>query len=186
MADKVAAGASMFYLMRHAEAGAFGVTDEERELTGRGVRQAEAQGRALNEFLIDQTSPAADRLPSLKIIQSSYLRAQQTAELLIQNVSFLDKEPLTVKNISPENSLEDVLEALSKCFIEMPEQHFIVVCHMPVVAMLDGHCRKAAGDKGDSFSTAELRRYRFEDQESYRHLVGGGCDQPVDFLEAHL
>src|SRR5450432_1603117 len=60
----------MLWLLRHAEA-ADGVPDDERPLTERGIRQAEAAGRALQTLGTNIDA----------CLSSPKLRAQQTAQL---------------------------------------------------------------------------------------------------------
>ena len=71
----------MLWLLRHGDA-ADGVTDNERPLTERGVRQAEAAGRALARL--------GTRIDAC--LSSPKLRAQQTAQLAC--------EPLGVEALS--------------------------------------------------------------------------------------
>ncbi|GAA3979048.1 SixA phosphatase family protein [Allohahella marinimesophila] len=169
-----------FLLMRHGQAEAYGITDEERELTSRGARQAERQGKALDAFFRDEPGPA----PSYRVIPSSYLRARETAELVMQQADCVSRDALTIEGITPEDSLQDAIDSLSAVFAKFPDQHFLVVCHMPVVALLDGHCLAGAKRDGRAFATAEIRRYRFPDAETYQHLAAGCAEAPAHFLKA--
>ncbi|MAM89049.1 SixA phosphatase family protein [Allohahella sp. A8] len=169
-----------FLLMRHGQAEAYGITDEERELTSRGARQAERQGRALDAFFRDQAGP----VPAYRIIQSTYLRARETAELVMQQADCVSRDALTIDGITPEDSLQDAIDSLSAVFTKYPNQHFLVVCHMPVVALLDGHCLEGAKTDGRAFATAEIRRYRFPDADTYQHLAAGCAAAPAHFLKA--
>ena len=169
-----------FLLMRHGQAEAYGITDEERQLTSRGARQAGEQGKALDAFFREEEGPT----PSYRIIQSSYLRARETAELVMQQADCVSRDALTIEGLTPEDSLQDAIDSLSEVFTKYPDQHFLVVCHMPVVALLDGHCMAGAKADGRAFSTGEIRRYRFPDPETYQHLAAGCAESPAHFLKA--
>ncbi len=109
------------WLLRHGEAEPTARSDAERRLTERGcqqVRQAavQLQGRPLRTILV-----------------SPYVRAQQTAALVVETLGF--SGPLqTVPWLVPESDLRQVLLQLDG----YPVDELLLVTHQPLVGALGG------------------------------------------------
>jgi phosphohistidine phosphatase len=93
----------VLWLLRHAEAGD-GVPDEERQLTDRGVRQAQAAGRAL--ATLDAHIDVCLTSPKVRALQTAQLACEPLG--LTPNIeSALSGEPFDVRELTA--GLGDVL-----------------------------------------------------------------------------
>ena len=87
------------YLCRHAKAGP-GEPDAERELTGKGRRQAAELGARL----------ASVREPPVVVLSSPLVRARQTAEL----IASATRAPLEIeRRLAPGATVEDLRDAVA-------------------------------------------------------------------------
>lgn len=114
-------------LVRHGEASFNAPTDAQRPLTSRGGRLVEQQAQASNIPWVDFEC----------IWASPYLRAQQTAKLLQQQLA-LKNIPIpieTLKVITPHGEPQEVQEFL----LQQSQQGIILVTHQPLVSGLIGH-----------------------------------------------
>jgi phosphohistidine phosphatase len=106
----------MIWLLRHAEA-ADGTPDDERPLTERGVRQAEAAGRALQQLGVNIDA----------CLSSPKLRALQTAELACAP---LDVEVTTERRLSGEPfDVHDLVAGLGDVLLVGHDPSFTLTVH---------------------------------------------------------
>lgn len=109
------------WLLRHGEAEPRARTDAERNLTEAG--RAEVQRNAAH--LIGQ--------PLQAILVSPYNRAQQTAEVVRQELGFAGALE-TVPWLTPESDLDDAMLYLDR----RSEEGLLLVTHQPFVGALGG------------------------------------------------
>jgi phosphohistidine phosphatase len=109
----------MFYLMRHGHASWEAASDQERPLTHNG-----------SELLKRMISHHAVSLVNInKIICSPYLRTQQTAAIVNQN---LNVEILLEPNITPSSSVKEALTSIEKHWCD----GLLIVTHQPLIGCL--------------------------------------------------
>lgn len=108
------------YVMRHGEAESRAAADNLRELTRRGVAQAEWMA----ENIADLSS--VDR-----IICSPYIRAKQTAALV---ASYTGSGVETCDHITPESDPSAAVDFFYKEKETRPFKSLLIVSHMPFVA----------------------------------------------------
>ncbi len=110
----------MIILLRHGEAGHDAPTDEQRELTERGIR-----------FVRQQATRYAQALQQIdKVICSPYVRTQQTAKLVRETLADLPYE-LDSRWI-PESPIADAITSLEA----NAEQNLLIVTHQPLIGYL--------------------------------------------------
>jgi phosphohistidine phosphatase len=113
------------FVMRHGQAEVIAPTDSLRALTADGVKEAEIAGRWLLE-----NSQTLDC-----VFVSPYLRAQQTADAVIGQLSHVGKRQ-TLSFITPEDSPKTVHDYLDAVSSEQQYQSILLVSHMPLVSYL--------------------------------------------------
>ncbi|WP_442489176.1 phosphohistidine phosphatase SixA [Halomonas litopenaei] len=136
--------ADRLLIMRHGEATP-GFPDEARRLTTRGEDEARAMGR----WLASRDDIDWRRL---KVLASPYVRAQQTAALVLEALPeevSLD----TLDIITPDDSPEAVVDWLT---LESGEGPLLLVSHMPLVAALTGLLAEGRAGAGVGFVTAAV------------------------------
>lgn len=109
------------WLLRHGEAEPNARSDAQRNLTEHGRRQvreaaAHLQGQALQAVLV-----------------SPYVRAQQTADLLCEELAFSGSR-VTVSWLTPESDLRHTLRELAAYSVD----DLLLVTHQPLVGNLAG------------------------------------------------
>ncbi len=109
------------WLLRHGEAEPRARTDAERSLTDHGRLEVQAAASHL------QTRPLQ------AILASPYQRAQQTAEIVRQQLGF-DAPVETVPWLTPESDPGDAMLYLDR----RTEEHLLLVTHQPLVGILAG------------------------------------------------
>ena len=113
------------FIMRHGQAQSIAPSDASRTLTQQGIDEAKATGQWLAE-----NQPLFDC-----IFVSPYLRAQQTTETVIEQLSNKSKRK-TLSFITPEDSAKEVHDYLDAvCSVEKYES-ILLVSHMPLVSYL--------------------------------------------------
>lgn len=114
-------------LMRHGEASFNASTDDQRPLTqqGRACVSAQSQDKRVvwQEFS--------------KVLVSPFLRAQQTATILLSNVAFKAHPPIveTTPAITPHGKVNQVQDLL----LNQQEKGLVLVMHEPLISALIGH-----------------------------------------------
>lgn len=131
-------------LVRHGDAGAYTLPDNERNLSKLGQAQAWATGEFLATYLNDTKVDL--------LISSPYNRADQTAKLIAKAIDYQGKQVIC-PSITPDDNPKQGLLAVAG-LIEEAYNCVIVVCHMPIVAYMSG----LLTDKDESgFGLAEVR-----------------------------
>lgn len=115
------------WVLRHGQAEAHAVKDAHRRLTELGRQEALTMGLRLQDEALDI------------ILASPYVRAQQTAELVREQVK-LRRGIVTVDWATPDDDPLAVLDHLA----ERSEANILLVSHQPLVGQLlslaiDGH-----------------------------------------------
>lgn len=126
-------------LVRHGDAGAYTLPDNERNLSELGKAQAHKTAQFLSQFHID------------KAISSPYNRARQTAEILTDL-------PLSIcPTITPDDNAKTGLLSVAELIdndIISNNGTVLVVCHMNIIAKM----ADLLDNQGlDGFSLAEAR-----------------------------
>lgn len=129
-------------LIRHGDAGAYTLPDNERNLSELGKAQATATGQWLCEHqMIDV------------IISSPYNRAMQTAKLI---ESYYDDVDFMVCDvITPNDDAQKAIQRLAQMVDDFGEDAVIaVVCHMNIIAKIQ---HILCQDEATGFALAEAR-----------------------------
>jgi phosphohistidine phosphatase len=111
------------YIVRHGEAEGQVTTDEARALTARGREQVAQLWQVLAERGVT---------PS-RIINSPYVRAKQTADIIAASFPQMLREEW--RGITPEGKPARILEELSMLDVS---EGWVLVSHMPFVDLLCG------------------------------------------------
>ena len=154
------------WILRHGQAAAQAATDPERPLTGAGEQEV----RSMCQILAGQPLDA--------ILASPYLRAQQTASLVADQLNFA-RGVATAPWLTPDDAPADVLRYLS----ERSEQQLLLVSHQPLVSQLLSLLRGAPGRAfPDAYCRTGLCRYgrgcRRPSQGTYQALQSLPCGRP--------
>lgn len=151
--------AERLLIMRHGEA-APGAPDAERELTGRGRRDAERMAAWLAE---------RDDLAGLRLMASPYRRARQTAAIVGEALG-LEAEALSF--ITPD----DPPRAVADWLLAQPQgRPLLLVSHMPLVGALTGLLVEGRADRGLGFPTAAVAELEAD-------VWAAGCARLVEFV----
>lgn len=115
------------WVLRHGQAEPHAATDARRQLTEEGRREAQMMARRLSDEPLDI------------ILASPYVRAQQTAELVREQLQ-MRRAIVTVDWATPDDDPLAVLDHLA----ERSEARILLVSHQPLVGQLlslaiDGH-----------------------------------------------
>ena len=113
------------YIMRHGDASMRALTDSLRPLSDRGKNQSVEAG----EFLQQQVQSHSDL--GLMIV-SPYLRAQQTAERVVERLNYTG-EIITSNDITPDVSVDGVIAMLEPF---QSKKSVLMVSHQPLVSSL--------------------------------------------------
>lgn len=135
------------YIMRHGDAVPMAPKDSER---------------SLSEFGKQQVASAAKHLEGIEIsrcVVSPYLRAQQTANIVIQS-SNQAIEIETESKITPDDSPSGVVSLLERY---MGGGDVLMVSHQPLVSAVSGLLLKGAAIEGVPFGTGTIAALEFED-----------------------
>lgn len=136
------------WILRHGEAEPRKTTDAERALTAHGRKEAQGAGRSLTKHVG----------ASLTILVSPYLRAQQTAQVVLHELESAAHENskaitlITVDWCTPEDDPVTALDHLA--FRE--ETEILLVSHMPLVSALTGLLVDGEMHLGPPLHTASL------------------------------
>ncbi|MDC9720439.1 MAG: phosphohistidine phosphatase SixA [Gammaproteobacteria bacterium] len=131
-------------LMRHGEASLNAPTDAQRPLTQRGRACVLKQGQNTNIPWHEFTH----------LFASPYIRAQQTASLLVQNYA---SSPCSVSQhshtcITPHGEVGEVQDFL----LNQPGEGIILVTHQPLISGLIGHFCHANKHEGAPMMPASM------------------------------
>ncbi|MGO2241403.1 MAG: phosphohistidine phosphatase SixA [Halomonas sp.] len=150
-------------IMRHGEA-APGFPDHARQLTPRGVQEAEAMTNWLAQRV------AKGELPMPRLYASPYVRAQQTAQVLCDALG-IGLE--TLDFITPD----DAPATVGNWLLEQAEgAPIMLVSHMPLVGNLAGWLVKGSRAQGVGFPTAAIAELKAE-------VWAAGCAQLLSFTQ---
>lgn len=129
-------------LIRHGDAGAYTLPDNERNLSEIGKAQAQKTA----EWLQQNTKPSL-------FISSPYNRAVQTCEIVKQPFPKITHQIFA--NITPDDSAQTAINGLADLLVNMNDDDCVViVCHMNIIAYIAG---LLTGEQPESFSLAEAR-----------------------------
>lgn len=129
-------------LIRHGDAGAYTLPDNERNLSALGQAQAQKTAKWLQQ----------NAKPTL-FISSPYNRAMQTCNIVKQG--FAEIEHQIFDKITPDDDAQTAINGLSDLLENMNDNDCVViVCHMNIIAYMAG---LLTGEQPESFSLAEAR-----------------------------
>lgn len=139
------------YIMRHGEAEHHAETDQARQLTAFGKKQA----------IVAAGHLAADSSSDYRMVVSPYIRAQQTAkevakQLVVQPPIVL-MESIT-PDVNPMNAVKEIDQFLEKNETE----RLIVVSHLPMVSRLINLLVWGENGQQVAMGTAYLAKIRFD------------------------
>ena len=113
------------YIMRHGQANPMGNIDHLRELTPAGYKEAQCMGKWFNQ----------QALPLIQVFVSPYVRAQQTANAVLDEINGQVKRE-TINFITPLDDAKKVHDYLDGVCTETDIEHLLIVSHMPLVSYL--------------------------------------------------
>jgi len=147
------------FVMRHGQAESVAASDALRALTEEGVKEAKATGRWLlaNSQRFDC------------IFVSPYLRAQQTADAVISQLSDVGKRQ-TLSLITPEDSPKAVHDYLDGVCAKAQYQSILLVSHMPLVSYLVAEL--TSDNTMPIFQTASVAQIDYDLQAMQGEFVG--------------
>ena len=111
--------------MRHGQAESFGNRDQLRKLTPTGYKEAECMGKWFNKTAISLD----------QIFISPYVRAQQTAQTLLDEINGVVKFD-TVDFITPSDDAKKIHDYIDGFCANESIEHLLIVSHMPLVSYL--------------------------------------------------
>lgn len=111
------------FIMRHGEAQHQAVSDMQRELTEYGISEVFDMAQLLKEEHFDL------------VIVSPFVRAKQTADILIKNLS-LTSPIIECELIIPSGSAEQAHDYIDGLLTEKSYNKVLIVSHMPVICYL--------------------------------------------------
>ena len=129
-------------IMRHGEAQAFAESDSQRQLTPNGQSQAIRAGQCLNPLLLSFN----------EVWVSPYIRAQQTANAVLEAAGLMAIPRRTVASITPDNSVYEVANLLEKSNVG----NLLLVSHQPLVSTLVGLLVHANTNAGPPMAPASM------------------------------
>ncbi len=141
------------FVMRHGEAEVFAASDGERELTERGIVQAQRAGAWL-----------AERAPGIPLLyQSPFRRARQTAAEVARCFPGIECRELDA--LTPSGRPEVVVQALERAGVDS----LLCVSHQPLVGELRNWLVDGSEGAGYPFATASIALLECE------YLAPGGA-----------
>lgn len=133
------------WLLRHGEAHLVAPSDALRELTDRGCVEVAAAANTVRNLSIDT------------VLISPYVRAQQTAELVLRGYSG-SPQRVTVPWLTPDTPVAQTLKALDGY-----SGNVLVVAHQPLLGDLAGLLLNGHRQTPLAFRTAQLLGLEGED-----------------------
>lgn len=130
------------YVMRHGDAESAARTDSERPLSERG----KAEAASMVQYLIAE--------PPVNLLVSPYLRAQQTAAIVLSGLEKNGFKPdvQTIPNITPDDNPREIIAKLS----DMSDGPLMIVSHNPFVSLLVSLLTQGHTQVGMAMATASI------------------------------
>ncbi|MFD2168243.1 phosphohistidine phosphatase SixA [Thalassotalea euphylliae] len=113
------------FIMRHGQASFQAESDAQRKLTEQGKLEAELMGRWMEKMSIKPE----------KIWVSPYVRAQQTANAVVEQLSSTS-QLVTQSFITPSGNATDVRDIIDGELTVEPVEQLLLVSHMPFVSYI--------------------------------------------------
>nr|WP_298414743.1 phosphohistidine phosphatase SixA [uncultured Halomonas sp.] len=148
------------WIMRHGEA-APGHPDARRELT----EQGRAEVKAMAKWLATTLDASRDQL---RIAASPYVRAQQTAAIVAEQLG-AQVESLAI--ITPDNPVQPVIDWLQEDAQQVP---LLLISHMPLVGALSGRLVEGDPRSSSRMPTAAIAALQAE-------VWAAGCAELINF-----
>lgn len=127
-------------VMRHGEAENFASSDAARNLTPAGISHATLAGQMLSRLDLEFD----------EVWISPYARAQQTADRVLQSVTF--SQQYTKDNLTPDSSVTQLLSAIESSMIE----RLLIVSHQPLVSELVGQMEGSGFQQAPPMAPASM------------------------------
>ena len=147
------------FVMRHGQAEIVAPEDALRPLTVAGVKEAKITGQWL----------AKNSLPFDYIFVSPYVRAQQTADAVISQLSAVGTRE-TLNFITPEDSPKAVHDYLDGLCSERQYKAILFVSHMPLVSYLVAEL--TSDNAMPIFQTASVAKIDYDIEKMQGQLLG--------------
>ena len=155
-------------IMRHGDAVMHGSIDAERPLSARGVKEVETMAN----WLVSQ-----DLVPDYLVV-SPYLRAQQTAKVLTEQII----QPIKIETldlITPDDSPVVAHNYLDGLFSLKSYKNVLVISHMPLVSYLTAEL--TFDNSTPIYATANIAQIDYNVTEMTGKLLQMVC--PYDLLD---
>ncbi|WP_371186087.1 phosphohistidine phosphatase SixA [Thalassotalea maritima] len=154
------------YIMRHGDAQIGNFEDKKRPLTETGELEVKVMAKWL----------AGKRCQFDAIFASPYLRAQQTAQVLVHEIA-IDLPVHTLDLLTPDGDAKQVHDYLDGMLAIEKWQNILLVSHMPLVSYLSGQL--TADQHTPLFPTASIAEIDYD-----QRLMRGSITQqfsPTNF-----
>lgn len=146
------------FIMRHGQADMLAPTDALRPLTAKGIDEASIMGR----WLLDNFAPVDI------IFTSPYLRAQQTADKVLEVLSS-NAVKETLHFITPQDNAKNVHDYIDAVCIDKKYQKVLFVSHMPLVSYLVAEL--TSDSNMPIFQTASVAQIAYDTDRMQGELV---------------
>lgn len=147
------------YIMRHGQADNKGNEDSLRELTVKGKFEVSVMAKWIEEntTLLDE------------IVVSPFVRAQQTAQILSDNLSS-NTPHNTLNFITPSGSAQNMHDYIDGVSVANKVKSLVIVSHMPVVSFLVAEL--TFDNNSPIFQTAGIAHIDYDEKLMKGRLVG--------------
>jgi phosphohistidine phosphatase len=146
------------YIMRHGQANPVGNIDHLRELTPTGYNEAQCMGKWFHQ----------QGLPFVHVFVSPYVRAQQTANTVLDEINGQVKRE-TINFITPLDDAKKVHDYLDGVCADSDIEHLLIVSHMPLVSYLVETL--TADHQSPIFQTAAIAQIDYDVKKMTGNLV---------------
>ena len=147
------------YIMRHGQANPMGNIDHLRELTPAGYKEAQCMGKWFNQ----------QALPLIQVFVSPYVRAQQTANAVLDEINGQVKRE-TINFITPLDDAKKVHDYLDGMCSEHNYQKILLVSHMPLVSYLVAEL--STDNAMPIFQTASVAQIDYDKERMQGQFIG--------------
>lgn len=157
------------FILRHGDAEVYASTDDQRQLTTRGRQKVTETAKKYTQELCSVSN----------ILVSPYLRAQQTADIVMSSLSSENTTQATefsvstVDFITPNIAPQTAINALFSRQEQAPDDNVLLVSHQPLVGyLIDAFCQRQPGRRGYPMSPASMACLEMD-------VIAAGCAELI-------